>query len=106
MKNSILILFLILNVTIQAQIQSGSVPLNNEWVISTPSLDTIWIQVGGIGDITYDIWKEDPCSEGQCPVVIRHPNLTALRRHLGLPQPYLSRGKTGMLIHRPRPTRH
>jgi hypothetical protein len=98
MKRIILIWVGILTGALSAQTQTYQVQVNNWWVVSTPGLDTLWIQTGSIGDLTYRIWQRDPCPDGPCPVVIQHPDLALVRQRLGLPQP---EGATGTLISRP-----
>ena len=100
MKQSFLAVALLLTGALSAQTRTDSGQVNNHWVVSTPGLDTLWIQTGGIGDLTYRIWQEDPCPGGPCPVVIPHPDLALVHRRLGLPQPYRPEGETGMLISR------
>jgi hypothetical protein len=101
MKRIILIWAGLLTGSLWAQTRTDLGQVNNWLVVSTPCLDTLWIQTGGVGDLTYRIWQEDPCPGGPCPVVIQHPDLALVRRRLGLPQPYRPECETGMLISKP-----
>lgn len=94
-----LLLTLAMGVAAQAwsQTQTGlpKGPINNQWVVSTSGLDTLWIQTGGVGDLTLRIWQEDPCLMGLCPKIVPVPDLEPFRRR------YCMGITTGMLEERP-----
>jgi hypothetical protein len=75
MKKLLLILFL--SVTSISLAQTTAV--SNDYVVTTPARDTMYIIDNPSGRLIYNTWLAEPETDGYCPTIFLVPNLEQYR---------------------------
>jgi hypothetical protein len=79
MKILITSLLLVASGVISAQSDQTKKPLVNEYAVSTPAKDSLFILDCEAGNKMREIWQNDPEDRGYCPIIVLVSDLTPIK---------------------------
>jgi|688.fasta_scaffold00580_26 hypothetical protein len=80
MKTLITSLLLLVSGVISAQVDQTKKPLVNEYTVSTPAKDSLFILDCEAGRRMREIWQKDPEDNGYCPIIVMVSDLTPIKQ--------------------------
>ena len=85
MKTLITSLLLLVSEVISAQVDQTKKPLVNEYAVSTPAKDSLFILDCEVGCRMREIWQKDPEDRGYCPIIVLVSDLTPIKQRFKKP---------------------
>lgn len=93
MKTLIASLFLLMSEIVSAQVDQTKKPLVNEYAVSTPAKDSLFILDCEAGRKMAEVWQKDPEDNGYTPVIVMVSDLTPIKQRFNYNKPKNKRKK-------------